>query len=114
PEDVLKRYDVSSMRVMIANAAPWSYALKMQYLDHFPEDSLFEVYGSTELGVNTVLRPEYQRAKRGSCGQPAPGVEIRLYAEDGSVVTEPRQPGELSIRSGSVFSTYHKAHDKFM
>jgi fatty-acyl-CoA synthase/long-chain acyl-CoA synthetase len=111
---VLAKYDRSSMRIMIANAAPWSYALKMEYLDRFPEESLFEVYGSTELGVNTVLRPEFQREKRGSCGQPAPGVEIRLYDESGNVVTEPHQPGELFVRSASVFSTYHKAHDKFM
>jgi fatty-acyl-CoA synthase/long-chain acyl-CoA synthetase len=114
PPETLARYDRSSMRIMIANAAPWSYALKMQYLDNFPEESLFEVYGSTELGVNTVLRPQFQRDKRGSCGEPAPGVEIQLFAENGSPVTEPRTPGELFVRSASVFSTYHKAHDKFM
>jgi fatty-acyl-CoA synthase/long-chain acyl-CoA synthetase len=114
PEDVLGRYDRSSMRIMIANAAPWSYPLKMDYLDKFPEESLFEVYGSTELGVNTVLLPRFQRDKRGSCGQPAPGVEIRLYSEQGEVITGPHTPGELFVRSSSVFSTYHKAHDKFM
>jgi acyl-CoA synthetase (AMP-forming)/AMP-acid ligase II len=114
PEDVLERYDRSSMRIMIANAAPWSYPLKLEYLKRFPEHSLYEVYGSTELGVNTLLLPPFQREKRGSCGQAAPGVEIRLYAEDGSVVTEPHKPGELFVRSASVFTTYHKAHDKFM
>jgi fatty-acyl-CoA synthase/long-chain acyl-CoA synthetase len=114
PEDVLARYDRSSMRIMIANAAPWSYPLKMEYLVKFPEQSLFEVYGSTELGVNTVLLPQYQRDKRGSCGQPAPGVEIRLYTDEGEVVTEPHTAGELFVRSPSVFSTYHKAHDKFI
>ena len=113
PDEVLARYDRSSMRVMIANAAPWSYALKLLYLERFPEHSLFEVYGSTELGVNTILRPEYQREKKGSCGQPAPGVEIRLYDEEGNVVTEPRVEGELYVRSASVFSTYHKAREKF-
>jgi fatty-acyl-CoA synthase/long-chain acyl-CoA synthetase len=102
------------MRVMIANAAPWSYALKLAYLDRFPENSLFEVYGSTELGVNTIMTPEFQRSKPGSCGRPAPGVEIRLFAEDGGVVEEPNQPGELFVRSAGVFSTYHKAQDKFL
>ena len=114
PEEVLAQYDRTSMRVLIANAAPWSYALKLTYLDHFPEDSLFEVYGSTELGVNTILRPEHQRVKPGSCGQCAPGVEIRLYAEDGSLVTAPNVPGELFVRSASVFETYHKAPDKYL
>ncbi len=113
PADVLSKYDTGSMRVMIANAAPWSYALKLLYLAHFPEDSLFEVYGSTELGVNTILRPEHQRSKPGSCGQAAPGVEICLFDEDGQPVIEAGREGELYVRSASVFTTYHKAQEKF-
>lgn len=113
-DEVLDRYDRSSMRIMIANAAPWSYALKLAYLERFPEESLFEVYGSTELGVNTIMRPEHQRSKPGSCGQPSPGVEIRLYGENGEVVETPNTPGELFVRSASIFETYHKARDKFL
>ena len=56
-DDVKAKYDVSSMRVMIANAAPWSFALKEAYVRDFPPESLWEVYGSTEMGVNTVLEP---------------------------------------------------------
>jgi fatty-acyl-CoA synthase/long-chain acyl-CoA synthetase len=113
PAGTLAKYDRSSMRVLIANAAPWSWALKMLYLQHFPEESLFEVYGSTELGVNTILRPEHQRAKKGSCGQAAPGVEIALFTEEGEQVTETGVEGELFVRSAGVFSTYHKAQEKF-
>ena len=86
PADVKAKYDHSSMRVMIANAAPWSFALKQMYLAEFPADSLFEVYGSTELGVNTVLEPKDQLRKPGSCGKAAPGVEIVLFDDDGNVV----------------------------
>ncbi len=113
-DEVLGRYDRTSMRIMIANAAPWSYALKLAYLRRFPEESLFEVYGSTELGVNIIMRPEHQRSKPGSCGQPAPGVEIRLYGEDGEIVDSPNVPGEVFVRSSSVFETYHKARDKYL
>ena len=38
PREVKDRYDRSSMRVMVANAAPWSYALKQQYVADFPPD----------------------------------------------------------------------------
>jgi acyl-CoA synthetase (AMP-forming)/AMP-acid ligase II len=107
------RYDTSSMRVMIANAAPWSFALKQSYLERFPAESLFEVYGSTELGVNTVLLPEDQLRKRGSCGKPAPGVDISLFDEDGNEVTEPHQPGEIYVRSKNMYSTYYKAEEKY-
>jgi fatty-acyl-CoA synthase/long-chain acyl-CoA synthetase len=116
PAEVKARYDRSSMRVMVANAAPWSFALKQQYLADFPSDSLWEVYGSTELGVNCILRPEDQLRKPGSCGKEAPLVEIRLYADDGTIVTGtgPDATGELFVRSPSVFADYYKQHDKFM
>lgn len=113
PAEVKAKYDRSSMRRMIANAAPWSFALKEQYLGDFPDDSLFEVYGSTELGVNTILRPEDQRRKPGSCGKPSPGVTLALFDEDGKEITEPKVPGELYVKSKSVFSTYHKAQEKY-
>jgi len=113
PDEVKRRYDCSCLRIMIANAAPWSIALKEAYLDDFPEHSLFEVYGSTELGVNTVLRPEDQRRKPGSCGKPAPGVELALFDEEGRRITEVRTPGELFARSSSVFATYYKQQDRY-
>jgi fatty-acyl-CoA synthase/long-chain acyl-CoA synthetase len=113
PAEVKARYDRSSMKRMIANAAPWSFALKQAYLADFPADSLFEVYGSTELGVNSILEPKDQLRKPGSCGRPSPGVEVRLLDDDGREVTRPREPGELFVRSKSVFNTYHKAQEKY-
>ena len=115
PAEVKDRYDRSSMRVMVANAAPWSYALKQQYVADFPPGSLFEVYGSTELGVDTVLLPEDQMRKPGSCGRPAPGIEIMLVDADGSEVTGtgPDYPGEVFVRSKAVFDAYHKNDASF-
>ncbi|HEV2935017.1 MAG TPA: AMP-binding protein [Streptosporangiaceae bacterium] len=110
PRQVKDHYDRSSMRVMVANAAPWSYALKQQYVADFPPGSLFEVYGSTELGVDTVLMPEDQMRKPGSCGKPAPGIEIMLVGADGNEVTGtgPDHAGEVFVRSKVVFDAYHK------
>ena len=115
PEEVKAKYDRSSMRVMIANAAPWSFALKQQYVADFPPESLWEIYGSTELGVDCVLRPEDQMRKPGSCGQPAPGIEIVLFDADGNVVTGtgPDHPGELYVRSKGVFNEYYKQQDSY-
>jgi long-chain acyl-CoA synthetase len=115
PAEVKDRYDRSSMRVMVANAAPWSYALKQLYVADFPAESLFEVYGSTELGIDTVLLPEDQMRKPGSCGRPAPGIEIMLVDADGSEVTGtgPDHPGEVFVRSKAVFDAYHKNDASF-
>ena len=110
PREVKDRYDRSCMRVMVANAAPWSYALKQQYVADFPPGSLFEVYGSTELGVDTVLMPQDQMRKPGSCGRPAPGIDIMLVDDGGNEVTGtgPDHPGEVFVRSKAAFDTYYK------
>lgn len=113
PEEVRKRYDVSSMRVMVANAAPWPFALKEQYVACFPPESLWEVYGSTELGVDAILEPKDQMRKPGSCGRPAPLVDLVLIDDQGKEIDSPNVPGELYVRSKSVLNTYHKAHDKY-
>jgi acyl-CoA synthetase (AMP-forming)/AMP-acid ligase II len=110
PRQVKDRYDRSAMRIMVANAAPWSYALKQQYVADFPPGSLFEVYGSTELGVDTVLMPQDQLRKPGSCGKSAPGIEIMLVGADGNEVTGtgPDHSGEVYVRSRGTFDTYYK------
>src|SRR6516162_4513402 len=115
PAEVKARYDRSSMRIMLANAAPWSFALKQAYLADFPPGSLWEVYGSTELGVNCVLEPKDQLRKPGSCGKPAPCVEIRLLDADGNEVTGtgPGHPGELYVSSAAVFSEYYKQPESY-
>jgi acyl-CoA synthetase (AMP-forming)/AMP-acid ligase II len=115
PPEVKAKYDRSTMRIMIANAAPWSFALKQQYVADFPPESLWELYGSTELGFDCLLKPEDQMRKPGSCGQPAPGVEIVLFDADGNVVTGtgPDHPGEVYIRSKGVFDEYYKQQDSY-
>jgi fatty-acyl-CoA synthase/long-chain acyl-CoA synthetase len=115
PAEVKARYDRSSMRIMLANAAPWSFALKQAYLADFPPDSLWEIYGSTELGVNCLLEPGDQLRKPGSCGKPAPGVAIRLLDADGNEVTGtgPGCPGELYISSTAVFNEYYKQPESY-
>lgn len=113
PDETKARYDRSSVRIAMAGAAPWTHALKLAYLRDFPGDSLWEVYGSTELGVTTLLAPSDQLRKPGSCGQPIPGVEIALFDEVGQRVTEPDTPGELFVRSPLLFDAYHKNPEKF-
>ncbi|MEZ5228087.1 MAG: AMP-binding protein [Acidimicrobiales bacterium] len=113
PDEVKAKYDTSSMKIMIANAAPWPHPLKEAYIKDFPPESLWEVYGSTEMGVNTVLAPEDQMRKPGSCGKPAPFVEVALFDDDGNTIDEPNVPGELFVRASSVFDTYYKAEEKY-
>ena len=103
-----------SMKRLIANAAPWSFALKQMYLADFPADSLWEVYGSTELGVDTVLAPEDQLRKPGSCGLPAPGHRdqaLRRRRRRGHRAGRSR--ASCTCAAPAMFDTYYKAEDKY-
>ena len=89
--------DTSSLRALILGAAPCPFALKQRAHAVFGE-VLWEFYGATETGINTVLRPEDQLRKPSSCGTGVPGQEIRLVRDDG---TEARvgEPGEFMVRN---------------
>jgi len=113
PASTRDGFDYSSMARMVANAAPWPFDLKRRYVEAFGARSLWEVYGSTELGVNTVLRPEDQMAKPGSCGRPAPLLEVALFDDDGARVEAVGEPGEVFVRTGYAFDTYYKAEDQY-
>jgi long-chain acyl-CoA synthetase len=89
--------DTSSLRAIFLGAAPCPYELKVRGEAAFGQ-VLWEFYGATETGINTVLRPEDQLRKPGSCGTAVPGHEIRLVGEDGNDVPD-GQPGQLMVRN---------------
>jgi acyl-CoA synthetase (AMP-forming)/AMP-acid ligase II len=111
PDDVLATADVSSMVTLIANAAPVPYSLKEELIGKLGDGFLYEVYGSTELGVDCVLRPEDQLRKPGSCGRPYGSIELRIVDEEGRD-QEPGSPGELFVRSTMVMDGYHRTEEQ--
>jgi long-chain acyl-CoA synthetase len=111
PAAVLAGADMSSMICLIANAAPVPYALKEEVFEKLGTAFLYEVYGSTELGVDTVLKPEDQLRKPGSCGKPYGGVLIRIVRDDGTDAP-PGEPGELYITSTLAMDGYHATREQ--
>jgi len=110
--------EVSSLRALMMSAAPCPYALKVRAEALFGR-VLWEFYGSTETGVNTMLRPEDQLRKPGSCGTAMPGQEVRLVRADGTEAAV-GEPGELMVRTtwlaeyfGQPQATASHMHDGF-
>jgi fatty-acyl-CoA synthase/long-chain acyl-CoA synthetase len=107
PAAVRAGHDVSSMQVIVVAAAPCPMRVKEEVVRQFGP-VLYEFYGSTELGVNTILRPEDVLRKPGSCGRVAAGLEIAILDDDGRPLPS-GQPGELFVRRYSgVFDEYYK------
>src|SRR6266478_900741 len=98
--------DLSSLRALILGAAPCPQALKVRAEGVFGQ-VIWEFYGATETGINTVLRPEDQLRKPGSCGTAVPGQEIRLVGPDGSAVRD-GEPGEFMVRNSWLAEYYNR------
>ena len=98
--------DVSSLKSIFLGAAPCPLALKVRAHKVFGE-VLWEFYGATETGINTVLRPEDQLRKPGSCGTAVTGQEIRLVAPDGREAAT-GEPGEFMVRNDVLAEYYNR------
>ena len=113
PDEVKKKYDLSSVKKLLISSAPARRDTKMGVLKMFPNSELNEAYGSTEAGIVTVLKPNEQLTKLGSCGREVIGTDlIQLYDEDGKLVTKPNEVGELYSRSPMLFEEYWKDPEK--
>ena len=108
PGPVLASADLSSLRTLIVNAAPVPFALKEEVVAKLGDGFLYEVYGSTELGIATVLRPEDLVRKPGSCGRPYGGIGLKVVGADGADMAT-GEAGELFVRTPQAFEGYHGA-----
>ena len=69
PEAVKARYDVGAVDKLLVSSAPARKDTKLAILAHFKNSRLFELYGATETGWVTVLKPEEQIERLGSVGR---------------------------------------------
>jgi acyl-CoA synthetase (AMP-forming)/AMP-acid ligase II len=89
------------------NAAALPKVLKEWVFEAFPGVGVHELYGSTEAGVVTNLRPPDARRKAGTVGHPWFGTQVRVVGSDGSEAG-PGEPGELYSRSPYLMNGYHE------
>lgn len=112
PDAVKRKYDAASLSKLLISSAPARRETKLGIMAHFKNSQLFEMYGSTEAGLVTVLRPDEQLTKLGSIGREMTGTgRIKLLDDDGNEVAA-GQAGELYSRSPYTFQGYWKLPDK--
>jgi long-chain acyl-CoA synthetase len=111
PEEVRRKYDMSSLRHIIHAAAPCPADVKRAMIDWWGP-VIYEFYGSTESGAVTFANSEDALKKPGTVGKISPGAELRFIGDDGQVL--PRgEIGEIYSRiAGNPDFTYHNKPEK--
>jgi acyl-CoA synthetase (AMP-forming)/AMP-acid ligase II len=94
PQATIDRYDVSSLRVIAASGSALPGELSLHVMDQLG-DTLYNLYGSTEVAWATVATPKDLRAAPGTAGKSPRGTTILLVDEQGEEVA----PGE----TGRIF-----------
>jgi acyl-CoA synthetase (AMP-forming)/AMP-acid ligase II len=110
PDEVKRRYDLSSLEVTAASGSSLPGELATEWMDEFG-DNLYNLYGSTEVAWASIATPEDMRAAPGTAGRPPRGTVIRIVDEDEKDV-EPGETGRIFIGNQLAFEGYTGGGDK--
>ncbi|MEU7764319.1 acyl-CoA synthetase [Nocardia sp. NPDC049190] len=109
--EILARYDPSTIEVVFAAGSAIAPDIVIRALDYF-NDSLYNLYGSTECAVMTVATPEELRTAPTTAGRAPVGIRIVLLDENRKPITEPNTTGTIFVDNGFAFSGYTDGRTK--
>jgi acyl-CoA synthetase (AMP-forming)/AMP-acid ligase II len=109
-ESVKKRYDLSSLRIVMASGSAMSPDLR-RAATHVFGDVLYDLYGSTEIGWATIATPEDMKEKPKTVGRPVEGIEVAVFSKDGENL-DTGEVGELFVKSDMLFEGYTSGESK--
>ncbi len=104
PKETLASYDLSSLRITSASGSTLPGEMAIEWMDRFG-DTVYNLYGSTEVYAATVATPEDLRAAPGTAGRPPRGTVVRLYDEEGREVPQ-GQVGRIFVGNEMSFEGY--------
>ncbi|HKX16772.1 MAG TPA: AMP-binding protein [bacterium] len=111
-ETVKRKYEASSLTKLLTSSAPARRETKLAVMEHFKNSQLYELYGSTEAGWVTLLRPDEQFTKLGSVGRELTGSgRIKILDDDGHEAPN-GEVGELYSRTPYTFAGYWNLPDR--
>src|SRR5215204_1768348 len=104
PEETRRKYDTSSLKVVAASGSALPGDLATRWMDEFG-DTLYNLYGSTEVAWASIATPADMRAAPGTAGRPPRGTVVKLYGEDG-VEVKPGETGRIFVGNEMLFEGY--------
>jgi fatty-acyl-CoA synthase len=109
-DEVTSRYDLSSLRVVLASGSAMPHDLRMKAMKVFG-DVLYDLYGSTEIGWASIASPKAMKERKNTVGKSVRGIEIAIFNKEGERVPA-GETGELYIKSDILFEGYTSGDSK--
>ncbi|MEX1143096.1 MAG: AMP-binding protein [Thermoleophilaceae bacterium] len=104
PAETRRKYDTSSLSVVAASGSALPGDLATEWMDDFG-DTLYNLYGSTEVAWATIASPAEMRAAPGTAGTPPRGTVVRLYDDGGAPVPD-GGTGRIFVGNEFLFEGY--------
>lgn len=104
PEEVRKRYDVSSLTHLIHSSAPCPPAVKRAAIDWFG-DAVLEFYGCAEAGTITWISAQEWLAHPGSVGRPGDGAAA-VVVDDAGAPLPVGEVGRVFVRGADYWPKF--------
>jgi acyl-CoA synthetase (AMP-forming)/AMP-acid ligase II len=104
PDETLASYDLSSLRITSLSGSALPGELALAWMDRFG-DSVYNLYGSTEVAYATIATPEDLRAAPGTAGRPPRGTTVRILDEAGQEVPQ-GDVGRIFVGNEMSFEGY--------
>ncbi|MDQ6746644.1 MAG: AMP-binding protein [Candidatus Dormibacteraeota bacterium] len=104
PTRTRRKYDTSSLRVVAASGSALPGELSTNWMDEFG-DTLYNLYGSTEVAWATIATPEDLRSAPGTAGKPPWNTVVRLFDDKDKEVRE-GDTGRIFVANQFEFEGY--------
>jgi fatty-acyl-CoA synthase len=104
PAETLDRYELSSLRITSVSGSALPGEMAIEWMDRFG-DTIYNLYGSTEVAYATVATPADLRAAPGTAGRPPRGTVVRLYDDAGREVPQ-GEVGRIFVGNQMAFEGY--------
>jgi fatty-acyl-CoA synthase len=104
PQDELDKHDLSRVKVVAASGSALPGDLGTTWMDQYG-DTLYNIYGSTEVAYATVATPEDLRAAPGTAGKPPWATVVKIYDEEGHEVPA-GESGRIFVGNTLLFEGY--------
>jgi len=104
PEQTLSSYALPSLRITSLSGSALPGELAIEWMDRFG-DTVYNLYGSTEVAYATVATPADLRAAPGTAGKPPRGTTVRILDEHGHDVPEGKV-GRIFVGNDMSFEGY--------